>query len=235
VGLTLKTMLPFTIFGLSAILLLAGLPFPVHAASALVQQNNAECFGCSSRLSVSFLSNAVSGDVVVVGVVVSGASFALTSLADSLGSTFTQGVASSNAPPPVVYIYYATLGKSGAEVVTATFAAAAPLQSVYVYEVSGVKTGGLAAATGTGTSTFISTSSSVAFDGGAFLLGVIGTNSFGANVTGGAGFVMSTINSGRSVAFAEYSISGVASPSNFQATSNSALGWAEDAIALMPN
>jgi len=236
VGLTLKCKFLFTMFGFLAIVLLAVSSLPVHAASTLVQQNNAGCFGCSSRLSVSFASNVASGDVIVVGVDVSGASFQLTTLADSLGSSFTQAVASpSNAPPPIVYIYYATLSKSGADVVTATFAAAAPMQSIYIYEVAGVKTAGLAVSTGSGTGTSISTSSSVTFQDGAFLLGVIGTNSFGANVTAGVGFTLSTNNSGRSVAFAQYSISGVSSPANFEATSNPAQGWVEDAIALMPN
>jgi hypothetical protein len=159
----------------------------------------------------------------------------LTSLTDSLGSSFTQAVTSTNAPPPIVYIYYATLSTGGTEIVTATFSAAAPAQSVYIYEVSGVTTAGVATASGTGTGTSISTSSPVPFQTGAFLLGIIGTNSFGGTATAGAGFTLSTHNSGSGGTYAQYSMSGVSSPTSFQATTNSEVSWAEDALVLMPN
>ena len=230
--LMLGKRVAFVLFGLSATLLLAVALLPVHAASALVQQNNRECLGCSSTLSVSFTNNVASGDVIVVGVVVGEASFTLSSLTDALGSTFTQAVTSTNAPPPIVYIYYATLAVSGEEIVTATFSGAAPAETVYIYEVSGVTTARVANATGSGTGTSISTSTSVSFQNGSFLLGIIGTNSFGATATPGAGFTLSTNNSGTGVAYAQYSISGVSSPTSFQATTNSAVSWAEDAIAL---
>jgi len=170
----------------------------------------------------------------VVGVVVADASFTVSSLTDSLSSSFTQAVTSANAPPPIVYIYYATLSSSGAEVITATFTAAAPAQSIYVYEISGVRTTGVENATGSGLGTSISTSLPVAFQTGAFLLGIIATNSFGANATAGTGFTLSADNSGTGVTYAQYSISGIASPTNFPATTNSAVSWVEDGIALMP-
>jgi len=225
----------FILFGLSLTLLLAVATLPVHAASAIVQQNNRGCLGCSSTLSVSFPNNVARGDVIVVGVVVADASFGLTSLTDSLGSSFTKAVASTNVPPPIVYIYYAILSTNGAEIVTATFSAAAPAQSVYIYEVSGVTPAGLATATGSGTGTSISTSSPVSFQAGAFLLGIIGTNSFGETAIAGAGFTLSTDNSGKGVTYAQYSISGVSSPTSFQAIISSAVSWSEDAIVLMPN
>ena len=218
----------------SATLLLTVALLPVHAVSALVQQNNVECLGCSSTLSVSFTSNVSSGDVIVVGVVVAGASFTVSSVTDSLSSLFTQAVTSTNAPPPTVYIFYATLTSSGADVVTATFSAASPAQSIYIYEVSGVKTAGVATATGSGFGRSISTSSPLTFQTGAFLLGIIGTNSFGENATAGTGFILSPENSGTGATHAQYSVSGIASPTNFQATTNSVVSWAEDGIALMP-
>jgi len=159
----------------------------------------------------------------------------LTSLTDSLGSSFTKAVTSTNVPPPIVYIYFTTLSTSGTEIVTATFSAAAPAQSVYIYEISGVTTTGLATATGSGTGTSVSTSTSVPFQTGAFLLGIIGTNSFGGTATAGPGFTLSTDNSGKGITYAQYSITGVSSPTNFQATISSAVSWAEDAIVLMPN
>jgi len=98
-----------------------------------------------------------------------------------------------------------------------------------------VKTAGLATASGYGTGTLISTSSSISFQAGAFLLGVIGMNSFQENATAGTGFAVSIDNSGIGVAYAQYSISGVPSTTSFQATTKSAVSWAEVAIALMPN
>jgi len=230
----LKKRIVFTLVGFSTTLLLAIAFLPVHAESALVQQNNVECLGCSSRLSVSFINDVASGNVILVSVVVADASFTLSSLTDSLGSTFTHAVTSTNIPPPTVYIYFATLSTSGAEVVTATFSAAAPEESVYIFEVSGVTTVGLENATGTGTGTSISTSS-VASQTGAFLLGIIGTNGFGGTVTAGAGFTLNPDNSGIGATYAQYSISSVTSPTNFQASTNSPITWAEAAIALMPN
>ncbi len=217
---------------IATLLLTIGL-FPVHAASALVQQNNVECSNCSSTLSVSFTNNVASGDVIVVGVVIADASFTLSSLADSLSSSFTQAVTSTNVPPPTVYIFYANLTSSGPDIVTATFSAAAPAESVYIYEVSGVRTTGVATATGSGLGTSISTSLPVNFQAGAFLLGIIATNSFGGNVTTGTGFAPSEDNSGIGVTHAQYSISNVTSTTNFPATTNSAVGWVEDGIALM--
>ena len=225
----------FILVGLSTIFLLTAAMMPVHAASVLVQQNNRGCLGCSSTLSVSFTNNVAGGDVVVVGIVVGGASFALSSLTDSLGSSFTQAVTSNNTAPPIVYIYYAALATSGTEIVTATFAAAAPTQSIYIYEVSGVTTAGLAIATGSGTGTAISTSSSVSFQTGAFLLGIVGTSSFTGSATAGTDFTLSPGNSGTGGTYAQYSTSDTMSPTSFQATINPAVSWVETGIALMPN
>jgi len=221
--------------GLFAIILLTATLLPVHATSVLVQQSNGGCFGCSSTLSVSLANNVVSGDVIVVGIVVGGASFGLSSLTDSLGSSFTQAVRSTSAVPPIVYIYWATLSKGGVEIITATFSAAAPAESLYIYEVSGVTTTGVATATGSGTGTSISTSSSVLFQPGAFLLGIVGTDSLGGAAVAGAGFILSRGNAGTDGTYAEYSTSGVSSPTSFAATANSAVSWAEDGIVLMPN
>jgi hypothetical protein len=230
----LRKRIPFMLIGVSATLLLAVGLLPVHAASVLLQQNNVACFSCSSTLSVSFTSNVDSGDVIVVGVVVADASFTLSSLTDSLSSSFTQAVTSTNVPPPTVYIFYATLSSSGADIVTAIFSAAAPAESIYIYEVSGVRTTGVANATGSGLGTSISTSVPVTFQPGAFLLGIIATNSFGGTATPGIGFTLSADNSGTGVTHAQYSISGITSPTNFPAITNSAVSWVEDGIALMP-
>lgn len=229
-----RKRIPLMLSVVVATLLLAVGTLPVHAVSTLVQQNNVECSNCSSTLSVSFTNNVASGDVIVVGVVIADASFTLSSLTDSLKSSFTQAVTSTNVPPPTVYIFYANLTSSGADIVTATFSAAAPAESVYIYEVSGVRTTGMATATGSGLGTSISTSLPVTFQAGAFLLGIIATNSFGGNLTTGTGFAPSEDNSGLGVTHAQYSISNATSTTNFPATTNSEVGWVEDGIVLMP-
>lgn len=229
-----RKRIPLMLSVVVATLLLAVGTLPVHAVSTLVQQNNVECSNCSSTLSVSFTNNVASGDVIVVGVVIADASFTLSSLTDSLKSSFTQAVTSTNVPPPTVYIFYANLTSSGADIVTATFSAAAPAESVYIYEVSGVRTTGVATATGSGLGTSISTSLPVTFQAGAFLLGIIATNSFGGNLTTGTGFAPSEDNSGPGVTHAQYSISNATSTTNFPATTNSEVGWVEDGIVLMP-
>jgi len=231
---TIRKPIASLLFGLSVALLLVLAVFPAHAASVLVQQNNAGCFGCSSALSVSFKNGVAYGDVIVVGVAIGDASFTLSSLTDSLGSNFTRAVVSNGTLPPIVYIYYATLSTSGSDVITATFSAAAPAESVYIYEVSGVTTARTATGSGSGTGTSISTKSAVVFETGAFLLGVIGTNGFGGTTTQGPGFSLSANNFGSDIAFAQYSLSGVASPTSFPARSNAPVTWVEDAIALMP-
>ena len=233
--LTIKKPIASLLFGLSAALLLVFALLPAHAVSVLVQQNNAGCFGCSSSLSVSFKNGVAYGDVIVVGVSVGDASFILSSLTDSLGSNFTLAVASSGTLPPIVYIYYATLSGSGSDVITATFSAAAPAETIYIYEVSGVTATRTATSSGSGTGTSIATKSAVVFEPGAFLLGVIGTNGFGGTITLAPGFSLSTNNFSGEIAFAQYSMSGVASPTNLPAMSNAPVTWAEDAIALMPS
>ena len=222
------------LFSLSATLLLALTSLPVHAASTLVQQNNIGCLGCSSTLSVSFTNSAAGGDVIVVGVAIGEASFALSSITDSLGSSFTQAVKSNDTFPLTVYLYYATLSTGGPDVITATFSAAAPAESVYIYEVSGVTTVGAANATNSGTGTSISTSP-LPFQTGSFLLAIIGTNSFGATTTPGPGFTLITNNSPNGFTFAQYSTTSVSTPTDFQASTNPVASWAEDAIVLSPS
>jgi len=205
-------------------------PLPVHAASTLVQQNNNGC-GCTS-LSVPFLSSVVSGNVVVVGVNAA-AGVTVSTLSDSLLSSFTQAVTSLGSTGNTAYIFYATLSSGGADTVTATFSGDVS-NNIYVYEVSGVTTAGAATAMGTDTSASFSTSFMVSFPTGAFLFGMLGTNNAGNTATAGTGFTLSPDNSGSGLAFAEYSTSGVSSSTNFPASLNNIADWAEAGIALNP-
>jgi hypothetical protein len=204
-------------------------PMPVQAASTLVQQSRSECTSCLT-LPVSFAANVASGNVIVVGVVTYDAT--VTSVIDSLSPPFTQAITSFNGGNGRAYICYATLSSSGPDTITVAFNPAASIGNVYTYEASGVTTSGAATASGSSPSqlsTSISTSSSVPFQIGAFLLGVtiIPDELF----TPGAGFTLSPQFAGQDSA-AQYSTSGVSSPTNFPASI--ATTWAEAGIALNP-
>jgi hypothetical protein len=219
------------------VLLVAG-PLPVHAASALVQQNNAGCVSCASAtLAVSFTSNVASGNVLVVGVFLSVSGIGVNSIHDSFGS-LNQAVASTTGSESV-QIFTAALASSGPDTVTATF----PVQNfenLYIYEVSGVTTTG---STGHDTSTG-STSIDAAvgcpcsFEPGAFLLGIIGTQlgTSPPTVTPGTGFTLSPDNSATGASHAQYSTSGVFSPTIFPATTNHpTTRWVEAGLVLFPS
>jgi hypothetical protein len=226
-------------------------PIPVHAASSIVQQNNGGCVDCASAtLAVAFSSDVASGNVVVVGIEAFGGggpapATSVTSLVDSLSSSYTQAVTSTDGND-YVYIYYATLSSSGSDTVTATFGGSGTdtAQNVYIYEVSGVVPTGAAVDNnaGAGTSS-VSATNYVSFPPGAFLLGMIGTEngysspSVGMTVSPGAGFTLSSDNSGSGFSHAQYATSGVSSPTNFPATITNPSPnyyWAEASVALDP-
>jgi len=236
-------------------------PLPVHAASSLVQQNGVFCapaggaIRCGSTLSVPFSSNVASGNVVVAAIASGDAAWnppaTVTSVGDSLGSSFTQAVSASHGVE-YAYIYYATLASSGPDTVTVTFSVDISDQNgmayLYIYEVSGVKTTGVATGTGSGTipdfSGSISTSST-AFLNGAFLVAIMANNIESSNWGAGSGFELSppphdprgTVDQFVRLSKAEYSTSGVSSPTTFPATlssTNPSQDWVEAAIALSP-
>jgi hypothetical protein len=207
-------------------------PLPVHAASVLVQQNNAGCVSCGSTLTVAF-TPVTSGNVIVVGVVSAFTTLTSPFITDSLGSSFVQA-ATQTFGQLFIFIYYATLSSSGADSVKATFTASGGVrQNVYIYEVSGVTTTGLT--TGTSPDSFgtaISTPAT-AFQTGAFLFGIAGTG-LSSTVGAGAGFTPSTDNSGNGFSHAEFSIAGASSTTTFPQTATSDVSWIEVGIALVP-
>jgi len=234
-------------------------PLPVYAASSLVQQNGVFCVGaggairCGSTLSVSFSSNVASGNVVVAAVVSADAAWnpppTVTSVGDSLGSSFTQAVTASHGLK-YAYIYYATLTSSGPDTATVTFSSDISdvngFAYLYIYEVSGVTTTGVA--TGTGSGTFsdtlahsIGTSSTGPFQPGAFLVAIMANDILSSSWVAGSGFQLSppphsdgTVDQFVLLSKAEYSTSGVSSPTTFPATLSSGSGgnWIEVGIAL---
>lgn len=219
-------------------------PLPVHAASSLVQQNAGGCDPCSGGfqnewpISVTFTDNVVSGNVVVVGA--EGYPQTVTSISDSLLSSYSLAETTSTPVSSNLYIYYATLTASGADTVTVTFSAGStPSAYVFIYEVSGVTTTGVGTASGSGVNDPVhaTTSASVAFQPGAFLLGVIWIGLTPTpTVTAGQGFTLSS-HVGATWAQAEYSTGGVSSPTNFPASFDPSGGstyWGEVGIALNP-
>jgi hypothetical protein len=220
-------------------------PLPVHAASTLIQQNTSGCVcgGNPVVVAVTFSNNVAIGDVIVVGLAFEQFG-AVTGLTDSLGSTFTQAVMATVNPGHVAAIYTATLLSSGPDQVTVTFSNShqggqlTTTYQVYIYEVAGVTTTGAPTAAGSGPSGSFSTSTTVSFPVGAFLLGVVyySTPTPSGTTTAGAGFTLSPVTCpvfGCQTA-AEYS-DPVSSPTNFPASSSTQqTEWAEAGIALNP-
>jgi hypothetical protein len=226
-------------------------PSPVHAAASLVQQNKTYCMSnwsaapcTSATMSVSFANSVASGDVVLVGVH-SGSSISITvsSVSDSLGSSFTQAVMSSNLIGAFVYeyIYYATLSSSGSDQITVTFSSPPTEYStvfyVFIYEVSGVTTTGATTGTGAGDYGVPVSTTPTTFQSGAFLLAILGNSLMSTGVTAGSGFTLTPDDSASEIlgiAHAQYSTSGVSSPTTFPATFSQSNKWVEAGIALNP-
>jgi hypothetical protein len=119
---------------------------------------------------------------------------------------------------------------------------------LYIYEVFGVTTTGVA--TGTGSGTFSDAlphsigTSSTAFQDGAFLAAIMANDILSSNWAAGSGFQLSppphdprgTVDEFVRLVKAEYSTSGVSSPTTFPATLSSGSGgdWVEVSIALNP-
>ena len=234
---------------------LLGAP-PVHAASTLVQQNNAGncahsgCTGSSVQVS---LQNVASGDVLVVAVNWFYAFQNLTSLTDSLGSSFTQAVYISGwvgcaigaptSPCLFAAIFYATLSSgASSDTLTATFSRPTGGQNVYVYEISGVTTAGAATGTGAAPDATRGTTFStvpVSFQSGAFLLAIVSSDTIGCTpsyTTPTPGFTTSTENSGALSSCTEWSDTLSSSPTTFTMTySGLGINWVEASIALNPS
>ncbi len=206
--------------------------------STVVQEKNVGCSPCSpSSISVTFPSSLTLGDVIVVGV--SSVLGSLSSISDSLSSSFTQAVSATEAGSlQYTYIYYSQVFTSASDTVTVAFSGSGVDADVYVFELSGVTTTGLGTANGVDSfgSSSVSTSSSLSFQPGAFLLAVI--NPEGATITPGSGFTLMNgyITPGYVApnSAVEYATSGVTSPTNFPATLSGGFTWSESAIVLEP-
>jgi hypothetical protein len=145
-----------------------------------------------------------------------------------------------NSVSGAVHIYYAVLSSSGSDTVSVTFTSTTDYQNMYVYEVSGV----LATPAGTASgyspggapSAAISTSTSVTFQAGAFLLGVMATDGSAGIASVGPNFQFSSDKSGTVIIGqgAEWSTSGVSSPTDFPMSLSASTDWAEVGIALNP-
>ncbi len=152
-------------------------------------------------------------------------------MTDTLGTSYTEEthMCNTNAFANCAGIAVGTATSSGADTVTVNLGQTPDQEDIFIYELSGVTTTGLSTGTGQGEDSPISTSST-SFSGGSFLLGV--TNLFNLGTfTAGAGFTSSTENSGDDVSYAQYSYSGVTSPTTFPATTSGSY-WAEAGIAL---
>ncbi len=217
---------------------------PAHAASSsVVQQASGSCVlpGCTA-ISISLRTAVVPGDLLVVGIATDGSS--QNSVSDSVGSTFTEAVLSCSGVLTTGFsgacadVFYSAPPRGGTDTVAVTLSSSSLRAGAYVYEVSGVTSSGLATAKGTGSGSgqlAFSTSSSVPFSSGSFLLGVIDLSGSVTNFAAGAGFAADTSNSPVG-AYAEASTGAAVSSTNFPAAGSTidARSWAEAGVVFGP-
>jgi len=242
------------VFGISLILasMLIAAPRLHYAAadSSVVQSGTSENLNyCgeqpSCTASLTLASSVTSGNVLVVGVAeaLSGQDSSV-SVSDSLSSSFTEAASvADSGQSNSVFIYTTTLASSGSDTITVTDSTGnANDLYIFVFEVAGVST--TLAQSSTGSSYFypnsftgtISTSRSVSFVPGAFLLAVIATG-FAKGGSAGSGFACgpSGCFPGEFSEYATSSASSPADPTNFPASLNDAgYAWDEAGIALQP-
>jgi len=243
-----------TILMLAAAAVLLVRPLPTHAAPGLqvVQMELGTCFSewgpCSET--VSFSSSVQAGDAIVVGVTVTAG--AISSLTDTQHLLSSAKMTASDSYPDNAYVYYAASAAGGAESVTVS----TPFEGgvavdVFMFEVQGADlasatfattNNGLACPSGSCTASF-STSSSAAFEPGAFLLGVMADSGEGTNFGPGDGFAAEigyTNPSHWGESYAEYSPSSTtsvtSSPTDFPASISTVQNyhWAEIGLVLDP-
>lgn len=211
---------------------------PNAMASSLAQQSSGSTtctFPTPCTATAPFTSPVASGDVVVVAIW--DADGAPTSVTDSRSSSYSL-LASSSAESITASIYAATLASSGSDTVTVTDSGGSSQRLVVsIFEVGGVTTAQAQASDGSGgcasacSASAVSTSSSVTFAPGSFLLAAMVC--LNCTFSGGTGFTFSQPDS--SFAF-EYATSGVSSPTDFPAsfTTSNFQGWGEAGVAFQP-
>ena len=240
------------------------MPQPAHASSSLIQRNSTWCntfhsydiCNDAATLSVSFASSVISGNLLIVAVTVgSNPQVTVLTISDSRGSSFTQAISYSMTNNyAYAYIYYAILTSSGPDTVTATFSAVPykdpsdPLGGtgiayLHIFEVSGVTTTGVATGKGAGLLSGVGTisTSSTAFQSGAFLVAIAAEDILTGLWTVGTGFTLSPNPSDdefNGLSMTEYAVSGVSSPTTFPATLSASGGsdknWVEVGAAFNP-
>jgi hypothetical protein len=229
------------IVGLVLLLALMGnIPGLTHyystAASSVVNAKaggDTNCAGGSCQINFNF-TNVYAGDVLVVAYFDNSVSSPVVS--DTLGSSFTMQASQSTIEGPL-NILTAPLSSTGRDNVTLSDTSAANI-AAEVFEVSGVTTASVQAATGNGYCVpggcDMSTSSSVAFVPGAFLVSILYCNCYLNSFTAGSGYTNETLVSPN--AYGEYATSGVTSPTFFNATTDAGSGgnWYETALVLEP-
>jgi hypothetical protein len=221
-----------------SLLVFSVLAFPPAHASGGVVQNTSGYSTSGTTKTVAFASSVTSGDVVVVAIAnYNSGSSTVSSVTDSLGSSFTLPGAfpeCNGFANACVWIYYATLASSGADTVTVTVGASSTVDDVYIFEVSGITASGATAgfgASGAGTSASISTLST-AFTSEGFLVSIVKTD-FSDVYTPGSGFGLAAFPAGsQDNSRLQYSTGGVTSPTTFPMTIASPDTWTTVGVAF---
>jgi hypothetical protein len=240
----------------SCILLFSHLPqlgYYSAADSNLVQTNIANTSACNPcTQSVTFAASVASGDVIVVAIADSDTSPPTLSVSDNFGSTYSLAVSESTYGNLSIFDATTSTGCASSCNVTvedSTTASGDYTLSVAIFDVSGVTTTLEQTSAGGGMGTnglSASTSSSVSFLPGAFLLGAIVWNENGCGMNPGTDFTLAPDTNGPKWGYddggewgAEYEQAATGSPTDFPATITSGfcggtITWAEAGIALQP-
>lgn len=194
--------LVFVLLLLPAFGLLLSAP-AVHASVSVVQNTGKHLSASPGPASLAFTTPVTSGNVVVVAILTGNPAGTVSSVTDSLPSSYTQAIQRSDLDAAdTAAIYYATLAKGGSDTVTVTLTSSSTWD-FYIFEVSGIAPPTLT--TGSGASGPTPSSSvataSTSFTSPAFLIAVVGFGDCGfttpsETISPGSGFSYVTAPSG---------------------------------------
>jgi len=218
------------VLGVAVIAVIPSVP-PVRAAGGTLVQGPTGAVTASGA-PLAFGSNVATGDVVVVAIITSGGS--VTSVTDTLGSTYTNDVDINPGTNPNhfnVYVYSAPLTSSGADSVTVVVSAGNLLMNIF--EIAGITTTGLSTGSASGSGTAVATSSAPFTSPYGFLVSMGTTGISAETVTPGTGFTVAPTVGGNSEIFSEYSASGVSgSSTTFPLSLSSSSAWDQVGVAF---
>lgn len=198
------------------------------SAQSFVQANAAAAAQSASSFSVSFSSNTLPTDVILVSVDLT-AGITTSSVTDSQGNTFTQVGSQLTSPASVSsVVYYAKNIKGGQDTITVSLGSASSLIEVYVAEYAGIDQVNPVdvQAGATGSSATVSSGSATTNYQGDIVYGFCQGD---GSCSAGSGFTLRSSFSGNLLEDMT-----VGAPGPYAATGSANSGWAMHMVALKP-